>query len=153
MNMITERNLHMIKMEVSFLSWVLSLLQRIYLLDTERLRSESDLTQIKKQINSYASGQLKKFKIDYHFEGTPLQKKIWKELSKIKYGAVTTYRQIAKKVGTSPRYVGNVCGQNKLLLIIPCHRVIRSDGKLGGFSGRGGIKLKKKLLSLEKNVQ
>ena len=75
------------------------------------------------------------------------------ELSKIKYGTVSSYGQIAKKVGTSPRYVGNVCGQNKLLLIIPCHRVIRSDGKLGGFSGRGGIKLKKKLLSLEQNVQ
>ena len=47
---------------------------------------------------------------------------------------------------------GNVCGQNKLLLIIPCHRIIRSDGKLGGFSGRGGIKLKKRLLNLEKSV-
>ena len=81
-----------------------------------------------------------------------MQKKIWKELSKIKYGKVSTYGEIAKKVGTSPRYVGNVCGQNKLLLIIPCHRVIRSDGKLGGFSGRGGIKLKKRLLNLEKNV-
>ena len=110
-------------------------------------------TNIKNQINLYASGKLKYFKIKYSFEGSPLQKKIWKELSKIKYGEVTTYRQIAKKVGTSPRYVGNVCGQNKLLLIIPCHRVIRSDGKLGGFSGRGGIKLKKKLLSLEQNVQ
>ena len=46
----------------------------------------------------------------------------------------------------------SVCGQNKLLLIIPCHRVIRSDGKLGGFSGRGGIKLKKRLLNLEQSV-
>ena len=125
----------------------------IFSLSFGKTNKISNFTNIKKQINSYASGQLKKFKIDYHFEGTPLQKKIWKELSKIKYGAVTTYRQIAKKVGTSPRYVGNVCGQNKLLLIIPCHRVIRSDGKLGGFSGRGGIKLKKKLLSLEQNVQ
>ena len=80
------------------------------------------------------------------------KKKIWKELSKIKYGKVSTYGEIAKKVGTSPRYVGKVCGQNKLLLIIPCHRVIRSDGKLGGFSGRGGIKLKKRLLNLEQSV-
>ena len=72
--------------------------------------------------------------------------------NKIKYGKVSTYGEIAKKVGTSPRYVGNVCGQNKLLLIIPCHRVIRSDGKLGGFSGRGGIKLKKRLLNLEQSV-
>ena len=99
-----------------------------------------------------ASGKLKNFKINYSFEGSPLQKKIWKELSKIKYGKVSTYGEIAKKVGTSPRYVGNVCGQNKLLLIIPCHRIIRSDGKLGGFSGRGGVKLKKRLLNLEQSV-
>ena len=124
----------------------------IFSLSFGKTNKISNFTNIKNQINSYALGKLKSFKIDYHFEGTPLQKKIWKELSKIKYGEVTTYRQIAKKVGTSPRYVGNVCGQNKLLLIIPCHRVIRSDGKLGGFSGRGGIKLKKKLLSLEQNV-
>ena len=124
----------------------------IFSLSFGKTNKISNFKNIKNQINSYASGQLKKFEIDYYFEGTPLQKKIWKELSKIKYGEVTTYRQIAQKVGTSPRYVGNVCGQNKLLLIIPCHRVIRSDGKLGGFSGRGGIKLKKKLLSLEKNV-
>ena len=111
-----------------------------------------DLVNIKKQINLYASGKLKNFKINYTFEGSPLQKKIWKELSKIKYGKVSTYGEIAKKVGTSPRYVGNVCGQNNLLLIIPCHRVIKSDGSLGGFSGLGGIKLKKKLLNLEINV-
>ena len=111
-----------------------------------------NLINIKSQINLYASGKLKNFKLKYSFEGTTLQKKIWKELSKIKYGKVSTYGEIAKKVGTSPRYVGNVCGQNKLLLIIPCHRVIRSNGKLGGFSGRGGIKLKKKLLNLEKHV-
>ena len=126
---------------------------RIFSLSFGKSNKKTDFTNIKNQINSYASGKLKNFNIDYYFEGTPLQKKIWKELSKIKYGEVTTYRQIAKKVGTSPRYVGNVCGQNKLLLIIPCHRVIRSDGKLGGFSGRGGIKLKKKLLSLEQNAQ
>ena len=125
----------------------------IFSLSFGKTNKISNFTNIKNQINSYALGKLKSFKIDYHFEGTPLQKKIWKELSKIKYGEVTTYRQIAKKVGTSPRYVGNVCGQNKLLLIIPCHRVIRSDGKLGGFSGRGGIKLKKKLIILEQNVQ
>ena len=125
----------------------------IFSLSFGKTNKISNFTNIKNQINSYALGKLKSFKIDYHFEGTPLQKKIWKELSKIKYGEVITYGQIAKKVGTSPRYVGNVCGQNKLLLIIPCHRVIRSDGKLGGFSGRGGIKLKKKLLILEQNVQ
>ena len=73
----------------------------------------------------------------------PFKKKIWKELLKISYGSTKSYGEIAKKIKTSPRYVGNVCGQNKHLLIVPCHRVIRSDGSLGGFSSIGGIKLKK----------
>ena len=124
----------------------------VYSLSFGKTNKTIDLVNIKNQINLYASGKLKNFKIKYFFEGSPLQKKIWKELSKIKYGKVSTYGEIAKKVGTSPRYVGNVCGQNKLLLIIPCHRVIRSDGKLGGFSGRGGIKLKKRLLKIEQSV-
>ena len=81
-----------------------------------------------------------------------MQKKIWKELAKIKYGKTTSYGEIARKFQTSPRYVGNVCGQNKLLVIIPCHRVIKSDGSIGGFSGLGGVKFKKKLLNLETNV-
>ena len=124
----------------------------VYSLSFGKTNKTIDLINIKNQINLYASGKLKNFKIKYFFEGSPLQKKIWKELSKIKYGKVSTYGEIAKKVSTSPRYVGKVCGQNKLLLIIPCHRVIRSDGKLGGFSGRGGIRLKKRLLNLEKHV-
>ena len=124
----------------------------VYSLSFGKTNKTIDLINIKNQINLYAAGKLKNFKIKYSFAGSTLQKKIWKELSKIKYGKVSTYGEIAKKVGTSPRYVGNVCGQNKLLLIIPCHRVIRSDGKLGGFSGRGGIKLKKRLLNLEQSV-
>ena len=71
-------------------------------------------------------------------------------MSLIKYGSTKTYGDIAKILKTSPRYVGNVCGQNNHLLIIPCHRVVRSDGSLGGFLGLGGLKLKKKLLNLEK---
>ena len=78
-----------------------------------------------------------------------IKKKIWRELLKIPYGSTKSYGEIANKIKTSPRYVGNVCGQNKHLLIVPCHRVVRSDGSLGGFSGLGGIKLKKRLLKLE----
>ena len=84
-------------------------------------------------------------------QGTKLQIKIWKELQKITYGKTKSYGDIAKIVNTSPRYVGNVCAQNKHLLIIPCHRVIRSNGHLGGFSGLGGLKLKKRLLQMEQS--
>ena len=110
------------------------------------------LIKISKQIKLYSLGKLKKFKFDYDLSGTPLQIKVWKELSRINYGQTKSYGEIAKKLNTSPRHVGNVCGQNNLLLIIPCHRVIKSDGSIGGFSGLGGIKLKKKLLDLETNA-
>ena len=108
------------------------------------------LTKLKKQILEYIIGKRTQFSIKLHLEGSILQKKIWKQLSKIDYGTTKTYGDIAKVLQTSPRYVGNVCGQNNHLLVIPCHRVIRSDGTLGGFSGLGGIKLKQKILNLEK---
>ena len=108
------------------------------------------LYKLKKQIIEFTEGKRKKFSIKLNVEGTILQKKIWKQLINIKYGSTKTYGDIAKILHTSPRYVGNVCGQNKHLLITPCHRVVRSDGSLGGFSGLGGLKLKKKLLNLEK---
>ena len=58
-------------------------------------------------------------------------------------------KRIAKKLNISPRYVGRVCGENKHIIVIPCHRVIKSDGTMGGFSAKGGIVLKKKLLEFE----
>lgn len=109
------------------------------------------LIKLKKQIMEFTKGKRKKFSVKLNIEGSALQKKIWKQLSKISYGTTKTYRDIAKVLRTSPRYVGNVCGQNNHLLVIPCHRVVRSDGTLGGFSGLGGIKLKKKLLQLEQS--
>ena len=108
------------------------------------------LINLKKQIIEFITGDRKKFSVKLNIQGTVLQKKIWNQLIKINHGSTKTYGDIAKKLKTSPRYVGNVCGQNHHLLVIPCHRVIRSDGSLGGFSGLGGIKLKKKLLDLEK---
>jgi len=83
--------------------------------------------------------------------GTSIQKKVWNELKKIKFGETKTYGEIAKKYKLSPRHVGKICGQNNIILAIPCHRVIRSDGSLGGFSSRGGIGLKKKLLDFERS--
>ena len=88
--------------------------------------------------------------IPHEMVGNQIQKKIWNELKKIKVGNTITYGKIAKKYKLSPRHVGKICGQNNLLLVVPCHRVIRTDGSLGGFTSVGGIKLKKKLLEFEK---
>ena len=107
------------------------------------------LKKLKKNLNNYFSKKTKKINSNILMEGSDLQIKIWKELIKIPYGKTKSYGEIAKIVKTSPRYVGNVCGQNKHLLIVPCHRVIRTDGSLGGFSSSGGLSLKKRLLNLE----
>ena len=107
------------------------------------------LNKLKKNLNNYFSKKTKKINSNILLKGSNLQIKIWKELKKIPYGKTKSYGEIAKIVKTSPRYVGNVCGQNKHILIVPCHRVIRTDGSLGGFSSRGGLSLKKRLLNME----
>ena len=75
-------------------------------------------------------------------KGTEFQIEVWKELSKIPKGEVRTYKQIAKSIGKpkSSRAVANACAKNPYPIVIPCHRVIRSDGLIGGYSGHGGIK-------------
>ena len=87
-------------------------------------------------------------KAPYSIQGNQIQKKIWSELRKIKLGHTKTYGEIAKKYRLSPRHVGKICGQNKLVLSIPCHRVIKSDGSLGGFTSIGGVILKKKIIGI-----
>ena len=84
-------------------------------------------------------------------EGTNFQRTVWKEISKIPFGETRTYKELAMAIGkpNSSRAVANACGKNTYPVIIPCHRVIRSDGKLGGYSGVGGVKKKKELLKLE----
>ena len=119
-------------------------------LKTKNVGKSLTLKKLKKKINDYYSKKIKTFNIPLLIEGSVLQKKIWKELKKIPYGKTKSYGEIAKIVKTSPRYVGNVCGQNKHVLVVPCHRVIRTDGGLGGFSGSGGLALKKRLLNLER---
>ena len=83
--------------------------------------------------------------------GTKFQISVWKEIKKIPKGQTKTYKDIALalKKPKSSRAVANACGKNPLLIEIPCHRVIRSDGKLGGYSGKGGITQKRKLLKDE----
>ena len=83
--------------------------------------------------------------------GTKFQISVWEEIKKIPKGQTKTYKEIAValKKPKSSRAVANACGKNPLLIEIPCHRVIRSDGKLGGYSGKGGMKQKRKLLKEE----
>ena len=108
-----------------------------------------NLKTLKNKINSFFNKKYKTLKSNFLIEVNTIQKKIWHELTKIKIGKTKSYGEIAKKFKLSPRHIGKICGQNKIPLAIPCHRVIRSDGTMGGFSSSGGIILKKKLLNFE----
>ena len=85
-------------------------------------------------------------------DGTEFQIRVWNELKKIPKGETRTYKEIAELIGkpTAARAVANACGKNPYPITIPCHRVIRSDGGLGGYSGEGGVEKKKLLLKNEK---
>lgn len=83
--------------------------------------------------------------------GTDFQNLVWTELKRIKFGEVIAYKELARRINKPKaiRAVANAVAKNPFTPIVPCHRVIRSDGKLGGYSGKGGIKTKLKLLKSE----
>ena len=116
----------------------------------EILRDDKHLKNEIKELKEYFNNKLKKFesKLDIR-EGTKFQRKVWKYLEKIPYGETCSYKQIAKQVGNNKGYraVGNANGKNPIPIIIPCHRVITTNGKLGGYGS--GIWRKEILLRLE----
>jgi methylated-DNA-[protein]-cysteine S-methyltransferase len=107
------------------------------------------LYNIFQQLEQYFTGKRKEFKVPLDITGSDFQKKVWKELQKIPYGKTASYKKIAEKVGgvTYVRAVGKANSQNPVPIVIPCHRVINTNGKLGGYSL--GLPLKEKLLELE----
>ena len=112
-------------------------------------QNNSILFQTEYQLNEYFSGNRKKFDIPLKLDGTIFQKKVWKELQKIPYGETISYQELAKRVGdiNKSRAVGNANGRNPIPIIVPCHRVILKNGKLGGYGG--GLEIKRFLLDLE----
>lgn len=84
-------------------------------------------------------------------KGTKFQKKVWNAVCKIPKGTTITYKELAKRIGKprAVRAVGNAVGANPLIVTIPCHRVVRNDGSLGGYSGKGGVRTKHTLLKKE----
>ena len=110
------------------------------------------LLETQKQLKEYFEGKRTKFEIPLNPKGTEFMKKVWKELLKIPYGEVRTYKEIAEKVGNSKasRAVGMANNKNPIPIIIPCHRVIGSNNKLVGYAL--GLDMKKYLLDLERKV-
>ena len=101
------------------------------------------------QIENYFSGRQRVFDLPMEFRGTPFQIRVWKALRQIPFGATKSYREVAEVIGqpNAVRAVGGANGRNRLPLLIPCHRVVASGGKLGGFTG--GLGLKERLLAHE----
>lgn len=103
-----------------------------------------------RQLKAYFAGKLEKFDLPLAPEGTSFQREVWKRLCEIPYGETISYGELARRIGNpkASRAVGLANGSNPIAIVIPCHRVIGSNGKLTGYGG--GLPLKEKLLALER---
>lgn len=120
-------------------------------LNAEFLENDCEvLQQTKKQLDEYLNGNRKEFSLPLLMVGTEFQKRIWKSLMQVPYGATSTYLQLAKNIRNEKavRAVAGANGANAISLIIPCHRIIGSNGQLVGYGG--GLSVKKRLLNLER---
>ena len=108
------------------------------------------IRQLKKELNEYFRGKRKEFSVNLLTPGTPFSVSVWKELLKIPFGCTQSYMEQARALGKpgSARAVANANGKNRIAIVIPCHRVIGSDGELTGYGG--GLKRKEWLLQHEK---
>ncbi|MBM4338911.1 MAG: methylated-DNA--[protein]-cysteine S-methyltransferase [Deltaproteobacteria bacterium] len=117
----------------------------------EIIRNDQKNREVLFQLKKYVKGELKHFQCRLDLKGTPFQRKVWSALTKIPYGKTRSYQDVARTIGHPKafRAVGNANGNNPAPLIVPCHRVIESNGGLGGFGH--GLKVKKQLLDFEKS--
>lgn len=112
--------------------------------------STRPIESIEKELKQYFDGQLKEFKTPLFFMGSPFAKRVWDELQRIPFGATRSYAHIAAAIGkpTAFRAVARANSANQIAIVIPCHRVINTNGELGGYSG--GITRKNWLINHEK---
>jgi len=118
--------------------------------DSNWQQSSTPFSETVRQLEAYFSGRLKSFNLLLAPQGTPFQQRVWTELCAISYGETISYGELARRIGNpnASRAVGLANGSNPIPIIIPCHRVIGSNGKLTGYGG--GLPIKEKLLALEK---
>ena len=114
------------------------------------LDTKGELKGVRKELDEYFAGRLRKFSTPLAFEGTPFQNQVWKQLCRIPYGETISYLELAQRIDNpkAVRAVGMANGANPIAIIVPCHRVIGSNGSLTGFGG--GIPAKRALLELER---
>ena len=118
----------------------------------ERARSATPnpvLKEATRQLDRYFGRKLRRFDLPLAAHGTDHQKRVWAMMCEIPFGETATYGGMAMALGSGPRAVGTACGRNPLPIIVPCHRVLASGGKGGGYSGGRGLPTKHQLLALE----
>lgn len=117
--------------------------------DTLGLHAPARLAFARRQLDEYFAGRRRRFDLPLQPIGTPFQRRVWEALASIPYGQTWTYADLARHIGRpgAMRAVGGANGRNPLPIVVPCHRVIGSDGSLTGFAG--GVELKARLLALE----
>lgn len=120
--------------------------------DPEAEKNEKKLADVQRQVTQYANGKRRDFDLELLPEGPDFNKRVWTALREIPFGETTSYGALARKIGhpDAARAVGAANGANPIALIVPCHRVIGSDGRLTGYAG--GLPLKRKLLEHEARV-
>ncbi len=108
------------------------------------------LAQLRAELARYFAGDGRGFEVPLALAGTPFQETVWRELTRIPYGETVSYQQLAERVGVASgqRAVGHANGSNRIAVVVPCHRVVNKDGKLGGYGG--GLWRKQNLLRLER---
>ena len=106
------------------------------------------LKETASQLDEYFAGERTDFDVRMELDGTDFQREVWAELTRIPYGETISYGEVARRVGrpSAPRAVGQANGRNPIPVIVPCHRVVASDG-IGGYGG--GLNVKRKLLAVE----
>jgi methylated-DNA-[protein]-cysteine S-methyltransferase len=115
-------------------------------------RDDSAFADVRRQLSEYFAGERSDFDVAMHLEGSAFQRTVWHALTEIPYGQTISYGELARRIGRPDlaRAVGTANGQNPIAVIVPCHRVIGSNGKLVGYGG--GLDNKRRLLELEAGV-
>ena len=119
-------------------------------LEREWKRDPRALGQAKRELKEYFAGSRRRFGLPLDPQGTPFQRAVWREIAKVRFGETITYAELARRAGYpgSARAAGAATGRNPLGIVVPCHRIVGSNGALTGYAG--GLARKKRLLALER---
>lgn len=119
------------------------------------IESQTLMPKLADDLVRYFGGERVEFELRYDWSGsTGFEMDVWRACARVKYGTTASYKDLAASVGSpgAARAVGTVMARNRCPLVIPCHRIVKSDGSLGGYSGPGGLEQKRRLLDLEAAV-